>query len=252
MGRVFLCAVLACLTLVSGFQPLRPSCNTKPTIQSRTTLSSSSFEAASTLVPALLRTVSKTEATGAFYFFFLAGSGALGIGFAQVPKLLAEYSAIAKLQGLGKSLGGEGLSLGPIAGFGYPTELAKADVVSIITNMPTVDQISAKGIKKTYMAQKGYLERQGFVDCYPTEENQLALYAVFDALTGGGSSSVASPKIVAEVTAKWKAELPALDAFVEDLSKAQISKIAGFSGLAFLIILVLDLIIESGMTAFGA
>lgn len=244
-----LLGALLILGQTSGFRPLRQQQQQQPL--TRVGKVGMSLDTASTLVPALLREVSKTEATGAFYFFFLAGSGALGIGFAQVPKLLAEYRAIANLKGQGETLGGEALPLGPIAGFGYPSELATADVVRIISKLPSVDEISAKGKKKTYMAQRGYLERQAFVDCYPPSENQLALYVVFDALSGGGSSSVASPIFVKDAAERWQEELPSLDAFVGDLSRAQIGKISGFSGLAFLIVLVLDLIVESGITAFS-
>ena len=48
------------------------------------------MEGASMLV-SILKRVPDSEAKGAFFFFFFAGSGALGIGGAQIPKLLAEY-----------------------------------------------------------------------------------------------------------------------------------------------------------------
>jgi hypothetical protein len=42
------------------------------------------------LLLSLLRKVNPTEAAGEFYFFFFGGSGALGIGFVQLPKLFDE------------------------------------------------------------------------------------------------------------------------------------------------------------------
>lgn len=216
-------------------------------------LSMSSMDTISTILPALLQQVGKSQAQGEFYFFFFAGSGALGIGAAQVPKLLKEYNEIALKKGLGATKGGEKLSLNPVAGFGYPEQLSKADVLDIIKNIPSVAKIDAKGKKRTYMEQRGYLSRQGFTDCFDAKKtNQLALYAVFDALTGGASSSVAAPPQVEELAAKWKAEAQtgSLNSFVSDLGKAQTAKVGSFGGLAFLIALVLDLVIESGANAF--
>jgi len=205
----------------------------------------------------LLRETSKGEAQGAFWFFFLAGSGALGIGFAQVPKILKEYAEIAALQGKGESKGGEALDLNPIAGFGYPDKIAKADLEYIIRNLPTVDQVQSKGKKLTYMEQQGYLSRQGFVDSFPPSTNQLSLYVVYDALTGGGSSNSVAPSKYLELSRKWSNELGGgggsgtMSEFVGDLTKTQVAKISAYAGLAFLIYLVLDLIVESGISAFG-
>ena len=76
------------------------------------------MEGASMLL-SILKRVPDSEARGAFFFFFFAGSGALGIGGAQIPKLLEEYKEIAKLAG-GPSNGGEDLSLNFAQSFGYP------------------------------------------------------------------------------------------------------------------------------------
>jgi hypothetical protein len=78
----------------------KPSSNTRRLpVSSKHTLTMSPLETASTLVPAILRRVPPSEAQGAFLFFFFAGSGALGIGGAQIPKLLEAYKAIGDLAG---------------------------------------------------------------------------------------------------------------------------------------------------------
>jgi hypothetical protein len=201
-----------------------------------------------TLLTSLLRQTSKSESEASFWFFFLAGSGALGIGLGQVPKIKAEFDEIAALKGLGGTKGGEALNLGPVGGFGLPEELRKADIEDILANIPSVEKISSKGQKKTFLEQQGYLSRQGFRDSYPAETNQVALYAVFSALAGGGSSFVVAPSAFQALSQKWKAE--GVESFVSDLNKSQIGKLSGYGGLAFLVLLVIDLVVETGSNAF--
>ena len=50
---------------------------------------------------------------------------------------------------------------------GYPEPLKTKDIQKIIDDAPYVEKILAAGNKKSYMAQIGYLERQGFNDCFP-------------------------------------------------------------------------------------
>lgn len=248
-----------CIVFVDAFRPLAP--RGRPTLTKISmTLGPPSFlghhdGTTTSLALSLLQAASADQARIEFYFFFFAGSGALGLGLGQVPKILKEYEAVAALKGLGESKGGELLSLNPIAGFGYPDQVCRADVLDIIATMPSVETMlanaSKSGRKLSYMEQTGFLGRQTFTDSYPAKTNKLALYMVFDALTGGSSSNVVSPVKVKELSAEWKAEPEeGLSVFESALTKTQTAKLASFGSLAFLVGLVIDLVVESGAKAF--
>ena len=61
-----------------------------------------------------------------------------------------------------------------IAMLGYPEPLKTKDIQKIIDDAPYVEKILAAGNKKSYMAQIGYLERQGFNDCFPGKMSFLS------------------------------------------------------------------------------
>mmetsp|Transcript_36163 Transcript_36163/g.47697 ORF Transcript_36163/g.47697 Transcript_36163/m.47697 type:complete len:247 (+) Transcript_36163:87-827(+) len=189
--------------------------------------------------------VSQEQAQANFYFFFFAGSGALGIGFAQVPKLIAEYKEVQS-RGGGESMGGKDLQCSPFATIGYPEPLKELDVQYVIDNMPSTDKIAAAGEKKAYLSQMGFLERKAFYKCLPNA-NPLVLYAAFDAMAKGGGSFV-SPDQALEVVQQWKEEGP--QAFARSLQAATLKKYSAYIVFAFLIGLVLDLIVDSGVQAF--
>lgn len=214
---------------------------------------SSSYIVCTNLVTSLLRRVDPTEARGEFIFFFFGGSGAFGIGAAQVSKLVAQFNALKSLGGA-RSRGGEDVRCNPLATVGYPEQLKSLDIEHIIQNIPSTDTISAAGTKKSYMSQLGYLERQGFYDCYP-DENPLALCAVFDALSGGGGDLVA-PQTFSATSSNWLTRDSAgkftvdIDQFKVDLLQSSLKKYSAFAVFFLLIALVLDLIVESGINAF--
>lgn len=200
----------------------------------------------------LLQKVEPSQARGEFYFFFFAGSGALGIGFAQLPKLLEQYQAVQDLAG-GPTAGGETVECGPLATIGYPEPLRKADVQYILDNMPSTQAISAKGKKASYMSQLGYLEREAFYQCLP-KANPLAMYAVFEALAEG-SGDLAAPQTVSAIYETWQQQKAVetggdVKAFSNALQKAFFRKYSAYTVFLFLIGLVLDLIIESGIQGF--
>lgn len=53
------------------------------------------LDGSSTLLLNFLQRVEPEQAKGEFFFFFFGGSGALGIGAAQVPKIAAELNGIS-------------------------------------------------------------------------------------------------------------------------------------------------------------
>ena len=165
------------------------------------------LDGTSSLLLNFLQRVDPEQAKGEFFFFFFGGSGALGIGAAQVPKIAAELDGmsslyachilhqkilffwcvklsflwflileIKKLGGSPITEGGEDLDCNFIATIGYPEPLKVQDVQKIIDNAPYVEKILAAGNKKSYMAQIGYLERQGFNDCFVGDDTDDDVY----------------------------------------------------------------------------
>ena len=55
------------------------------------------LDGSSTLLLNFLQRVDPEQAKGEFFFFFFGGSGALGIGAAQVPKIAAELNGTVYL-----------------------------------------------------------------------------------------------------------------------------------------------------------
>lgn len=74
--------------------------------------------------------------------------------------------------------GGEDLDCNFIATIGYPEPLKTKDVQKIIDNAPFVEKMLAAGNKKSYMAQMGYLERQGFNDCFTGNRTFCILFYI--------------------------------------------------------------------------
>ena len=83
---------------VLGFNAIKSS-STFQRLTSRSNVKMAIFETASTLLDGsstlllnFLQRVDPEQAKGEFFFFFFGGSGALGIGAAQVPKIAAELN----------------------------------------------------------------------------------------------------------------------------------------------------------------
>ena len=182
-----------------------------------------------------------------FWFFFFGGSGALGIGGAQVPKILKELDQIKALGGK-PSLGGPELDTNPLATFGYPEPLRVQDIESIFQNLPDVPTLLSKGDKKTYMSQLGYVEEVALARALP-DANPLALRSLYDAVSGGGGGGVISPSILTQKLAVYR-EAGGVEAFKTDLLVSSMKKNSAYLAFLSLIALVFDLIIESGVNAF--
>eukprot|EP01041_Mallomonas_annulata_P010475 gene10475-21850_t len=234
------------IILSSAVQAFKPSCRPNLAIRklNQLQLSPSEFVDSSSLLLNVLMKVPANQARAEFYFFFFAGSGALGIGAAQIPKVLAEFKSLELLKG-GKTEGGPDLQCGPIATLGFPEPLKEKDILKIIDKFPSVEEISKKGPKASFLAQQGYLERQGFEACLK-DCNPLALFAAFSCFTGG--SDLAAPGEAQDAAMRWKSG--GIEAFKADLFKGSLRRVAAYGFFAFLIALVLDLIIESANMAF--
>lgn len=198
------------------------------------------------LLISLLQKVDKSQASAEFFFFFFGGSGALGIGAAQVPRLLSA-SAGLKARAGAPSEGGEELGVSPLATFGYPEPLRTKDIEKIIREFPESKRIQALAVGKSYMSQMGYLEREAFDKSLP-KCNPVAMYAVYDAASGGGGD-LAPPQIVEARVNEWR-QPGGIEKFKNDLLSSNLKKLTAFGVFAFLILLVLDLVVESGINAF--
>ena len=117
-----------------------------------------------------------------------------------------------------------------------------------MSNLPDVDTISRLGKKSSFLSQKGYLERDAFIDSFPSNFDKLAIYAAFSCFSGG--SNLASPDKAESVMNRWKQSQNTLACFSSDLLGASIAKLSSYVVFFSLIIVTLDLIIESGQMAF--
>ena len=80
------------------------------------------------------------------------------------------------------------MEMSPLATIGFPEALKVADVKYVIDKLPSVEEMLKKGPKKSYMAQLGYIEREGFNAAVPADSNPLVVYAAFEALAKGGGA----------------------------------------------------------------
>jgi len=136
--------------------------------------------------------------------------------------------------------------MNPIAMIGFPEALKVKDVEKAIGLAKNVEAVLAAGPKKSYMAQMGYLEFEGFEASLP-ECNPLVRYALWEAISQGAGTLCAPSQYSASIE-KWRAG--GIDVFNNDFTVSQLKKKVAFASFAFLIVLVIDLIVESGANAF--
>lgn len=144
-------------------------------------------------------------------------------------------------------LRGADLDISPIATLGFPEPLKAADIEKIIRQAPSADAVLAAGEKKSYMASLGYLEQRAFFNLLPGC-NPLALYAAFEAIASG-SGNLCTPGDYDRCIAEWRSP-GGLESFSGALVKASTKRLSAYAFFAFLIGLVIDLIAETGSTAF--
>ena len=102
-NSIFFLFVAISASSVLGFNAKFQSSSTFQRLKSRPNLKMSIVETASTLLDGsstlllnFLQRVDPEQAKGEFFFFFFGGSGALGIGAAQVPKIAAELNGTVR------------------------------------------------------------------------------------------------------------------------------------------------------------
>jgi hypothetical protein len=242
-------------------------------------IASSSHFLASRLFNAEVKDLDPDDARAQFFFYFFAGSGAGGIGLAQIPKLFTEIQQLQALsQEVGPSRipGGKVLKTGPLVSFFYRAPLYEQDVLQVISKIPNdaTNKIVAQGTSTTYMASMGYVVQSDFVAAVcggrngknygnGSACNPYAASAVFEAMTGGRAKCV-QPDDVDAKTKLYKSTLTSggggddddddvaagLQAMVKDLQGAATTRLGAIGTLAFLLFLILSLIVESGLQAF--
>jgi len=188
-----------------------------------------------------------------FWFYFFAGSGAGGIGLAQLPTIFREAGVARATAGTGSTLGGAALNAGPLVGIYYDNEISQADVADVIAKAPTAEFISSRSESVNYMASKGYIEKGDFIKEMEAKKcNPLASYVVYDAISSGKGGLV-SPVVYEDTLAGYRdgrsaGDIPA--SFVGDLNGFLAVKVGAFIGLVFCLFVDFGLVAKAGIEGF--
>ena len=187
-----------------------------------------------------------------FWFYFFAGSGAGGIGIAQLPAIFRDAAASRSVAGTGPTKEGEALNAGPLLGVYYNTEIALEDVIDAIEKAPTAEFISSRSQSINYMASKGYIERRDFIKEMEGKEcNPLATYVLYDAISSG-KGDVVSPIVYDDKLAAYRsgAHRGLSELFVGDLNGFLAVKVGAFLGLVFCLLVDFGFIAKAGIEGF--
>ncbi|KAL7527709.1 hypothetical protein ACHAXR_002089 [Thalassiosira sp. AJA248-18] len=188
-----------------------------------------------------------------FWFYFFAGSGAGGIGLAQLPSMFREVGVARDTAGTGSTLGGAALNAGPLVGIYYDSEISKDDVADAIQKAPTAEFISSRSTSLNYMASKGYIEQRDFVKEMEAKKcNPLASYALYDAISSG-KGGVVSPVVYEDKLLEYREGSSAGDlasSFVGDLNGFLAVKVGAFFGLVFCLLVDVGFIANAGIAGF--
>ena len=189
-----------------------------------------------------------------FWFYFFAGSGAGGIGLAQLPSMFTEASAARETALTGSpSKGGKALGAGPLVSLYYDNEISLADVSDAISKAPTADFITSNSQSVNFMASKGYIDKNDFIREMDNKGcNALASYSVFDAISSG-KGGIVSPIVYDERIQKYREESKERDvasSFVTDLNGFLAVKVGAFFGLVFCLLVDFGLVAKAGIEGF--
>lgn len=189
-----------------------------------------------------------------FWFYFFAGSGAGGIGIAQLPAIFRDAAASRGVAGMGPSRGGSPLNAGPLLGVYYNTEIALNDVLDAIEKAPSAEFISSRSQSMNFMASKGYIERRDFIKEMEIKKcNPLASYVLYDAISSGKGdvvSPVAYDGKLATYRQGSRADGSVAGSFVGDLNGFLAVKVGAFLGLIFCLLIDFGFIAKAGLEGF--
>lgn len=208
--------------------------------------------------PSHLLTDLSPEVAGArakFWFYFFAGSGAGGIGLAQLPSMFNEAAAARETASAvgSPTKGGQALNAGPLVSLYYDNEISLSDVSDAISKAPTAEFISSNSQSVNFMASKGYIDKNDFIKEMGKKGcNALATYSVFDAISSG-KGGIVSPVVYDERIEKYRQESgggEVASSFVTDLNGFLAVKVAAFIGLVFCLLVDFGLVAKAGIEGF--
>lgn len=219
-------------------------------------LASSSDESSSSAATTVLLSPAVEAARQKFWFYFFAGSGAGGIGAAQLPSMFREASVARAAAGKGSTRGGSALNVGPFVGLYYGSDISLDDVTNVIRQAPTADYISSRSESLNYMASKGYIVKGDFIKEMEAKKcNPLASHVVYDAISSG-KGGVVSPIVYMNKLTSYReeggsaGEQKIANSFVGDLNGFLAVKVGAFFGLVFCLLVDLGFIANAGIQGF--
>jgi hypothetical protein len=250
-NKPFFCTLAAWLLAVQAFA-FAPS-RLSSLSQTKGTKSAIYYEFPTHLLSDLSPEVEGARAK--FWFYFFAGSGAGGIGLAQLPSMFNEAAAARESASTGSpSKGGQALNAGPLVSLYYDNQISLSDVSDVIQKAPTAEFISSNSQSVNFMASKGYIDKNDFIREMKNKGcNALATYSVFDAISSG-KGGIVSPVVYDERIAKYRqgsggGEVMA-SSFVTDLNAFLAVKVGAFIGLVFCLLVDFGLVAKAGIEGF--
>jgi hypothetical protein len=158
----------------------------------------------------------------AFFIWFFGASG--GSAF---PRMYDNVVATSALKGAGPTKGGAGIGLNPICG--YPQDVAVADILQVVNNRLSIEQIVDKyPIENNFLSKNGYLTYEAFKRANAAS-NPLAVRVMFDAFS---SSDACSPIEAQDLLDEFRQNPKAV------ASKAFATKLKGYGAIATLLFLL--------------
>ena len=134
----------------------------------------------------------------------------------------------------------------------YSANIALEDVRDVIDKAPSAEIISSKSQNTNYMASKGYIVRNDFIQQMEIGKkrcNPLASYALFDAISSG-KGDVVSPVVYNSKLASYRDEGKGVDLIAVDLNGFLAVKVGAFLGLVFCLLIDVGLVAKAGIEGF--